>query len=412
VFVGTVFNRTSERLGGRLSWTVHQIAVNQTLRGSVDEAVTLVPGAGRPTAEQIAASSSYPSDQTLASMCDYDFELGRQYLIYARRTADGRWTTSMCMGTKPVEDASADLDYIASLPSIDATGRVYGTIERLVIDPTDRNTEVTVPASDVPVALTSDEHRLTITTNSEGRLEAQVPPGEYDVAPVVPETIHVYAVRQRVSVPSRGCAPVHFTLVANGQIEGRVAWKDGTGVPGIIIDLIPSDIPEGSPLDSNTAPSSTTDANGAFRIEPILPGRYVLGVNARYGPTLHAPYADTYFPGVGRRDALEIDISEGERKTGFTIVINPLAETTIAGKIFDGDGPAADASVTATPVTHKGRTMASATTDTTGTFRLRVLAGITYVIRATIRTGNATREVQRLMSVDQENEELRLTLGP
>src|SRR5688500_10046121 len=58
VFVGTVVDRTPERVGGSLSWTVHKVAVNQTLRGSVDSFITLVPGS-RPTAEQIAASQSH-----------------------------------------------------------------------------------------------------------------------------------------------------------------------------------------------------------------------------------------------------------------------------------------------------------------------------------------------------------------
>src|SRR5215217_8920890 len=44
VFIGTVVDRTPERVGGSLSWTVHKIAVSQTFRGSVDSFITLVPG--------------------------------------------------------------------------------------------------------------------------------------------------------------------------------------------------------------------------------------------------------------------------------------------------------------------------------------------------------------------------------
>ena len=39
----------------------------------------------------------------------------------------------MCSGTKPLEEASADLDYIATIPSAEPTGRVYGTVERMVL---------------------------------------------------------------------------------------------------------------------------------------------------------------------------------------------------------------------------------------------------------------------------------------
>jgi len=100
VFVGTVVDRAPERIGGSLSWTVHKIAVGQKLRGSVGSFITLVPGS-RPTAERIAASQSHPGELMMRSSCDYDFQLGKQYVIHARRTPDGRWTTSMCTGTKP-----------------------------------------------------------------------------------------------------------------------------------------------------------------------------------------------------------------------------------------------------------------------------------------------------------------------
>jgi hypothetical protein len=211
VFIGTVVEEASERIGGSLSWTVHKVAVGQVLRGPIDSFVTLVPG-NRPTAEQIEASKSHSGESMLMSTCDYGFEVGNQYVIYAHRTADGRWTTSMCSGTKPLEEASADLDYIGALPLADPTGRVYGTVERIVLDPADPSDSTSVPAADVQIALVSGTNRLTTTTDKEGKLDVQVPPGEYTIAPVVPQTVRVYGAPHQVSVPARGCAPVHFGL--------------------------------------------------------------------------------------------------------------------------------------------------------------------------------------------------------
>jgi len=173
VFVGTVADRAPEPIGGSLSWTVHKIAVSQKRRGSVDSFITLVPGS-RPTAEQITASQSHPEESMMISTCDYDFQLGKQYVIYARRTPDGQWATSMCTGTKPIEEASADIadiDYIASIPLAEPTGRVYGNIARTILNPNDRTAPMTVPAAGVRVALTSEANPFTVTTDSEGKLE-------------------------------------------------------------------------------------------------------------------------------------------------------------------------------------------------------------------------------------------------
>jgi hypothetical protein len=251
VFIGTVVDRSPERIGGSLSWTVHKVAVAQTVRGSVESFVTLVPGS-RPTAEQIAASQLHPGESMMMSTCDYDFQLGKQYLIYARRTSDGRWTTSMCSGTKPVGEASADLDYIGTIPSAEPTGRVYGTVERMVLNPADRSAPMSIPAADLPVGLVSGTNRLTARTDKEGKLDVQVPPGEYTIAPMVPETVRVYGAPFQASVPARGCAPVHFSLTANGRIEGRVIRSDGTPVSRTSIDIVPPELPPGERPDSFT----------------------------------------------------------------------------------------------------------------------------------------------------------------
>jgi len=110
----------------------------------------------------------------MISTCDYDFQLGKQYVIYARRTPDGQWATSMCTGTKPIEEASADIadiDYIASIPLAEPTGRVYGNIARTILNPNDRTAPMTVPAAGVRVALTSEANPFTVTTDSEGKFE-------------------------------------------------------------------------------------------------------------------------------------------------------------------------------------------------------------------------------------------------
>src|SRR5262245_15287467 len=86
VFVGTVVEHAQEPLGGTISWTVHKIAVNRRLHGSVEPLVTLVPDVSRPTDAEIDASRLQGASLSKMSTCDYDFEVGRQYVFYARKT--------------------------------------------------------------------------------------------------------------------------------------------------------------------------------------------------------------------------------------------------------------------------------------------------------------------------------------
>ena len=308
VFIGTVVDRTSEGVGGNLSWTVNKVLVNQVLLGSADSFITLVP-AGRPTAEEIARSESRAQPSTLIRTRDYDFQPGRQYLIYARRGADGRLATAMCSGTKPIEEAAADLDYIAGIPLAEPTGRVYGGISRTQLSPANRALTETVPAAGVRVALTSATNRLTVTTDAEGKLDVQVPPGDYTIAPLVPETVRVFGSPQRAFVPARGCTPVSFSLTSNGRIEGRVLDQDGAAVPHTSVEVFPADVPPDQRFEAfRNAPSGSTDERGRFAVEAILPGRYVLAVNARFGPRLVSPDATMYFPNGARQAAREIDL--------------------------------------------------------------------------------------------------------
>lgn len=269
-----------------------------------------------------------------------------------------------------------------------------------------------VPAAGIPVLLVSEQRRLTVTTDVEGKLDVHVPPGDYTVTPLLPRTVQMYGAPRRVSVPSGGCAPVSFWLVANGRIEGRVLERDGRPVPRVSVDVIPADLPVGQRPESHTiAPSGRTDEGGRFAVEPILPGRYVVAVNARSGPQLSAPYAATFYPGGNRIDARAIELGDGERQTGLTIVVTPLEETIVSGRVtFDDDRPVVDANVTVAPVDHKGTITSSATTDNSGAFQLRVLAGIAYVILAGTHTTHDFKHTETVLFVGRENETIRLTI--
>ena len=168
----------------------------------------------RLTEQEVVESRNTQPDSIRMSTCDYRFKPGRQYLIYAGRAADGRWTTSWCSGTKPIEAAAADLDYIASIALARPTGRIYGNVERTTVDPSSGLSPMPAPAAGVRVALISGSKKRFIKTDADGRINAQVPPGDYTVAPVVPDNVLVSGSPARVLVPPKGCAAVQFSLIS------------------------------------------------------------------------------------------------------------------------------------------------------------------------------------------------------
>ena len=161
--------------------------------------------------------------------------------------------------------------------------------------------------------------------------------------------------------------------------------------------------------------ASVTDDLGYFRIWGLAAGEYTLWtrleIASRLSGTSDSLPVTTYFPGVGRQDARVVEVGEGERKTGFRIVVSPLSETRVSGTVvFDDDRPAIEANVTAAPVDHKGMIMGSATTDNGGAFELRLLAGVTYLIRGAIRTENGFRQTEAVVFVDEQTEGLHLSI--
>ena len=128
-----------------------------------------------------------------------------------------------------------------------------------------------------------------------------------------------------------------------------------------------------------------------------------MAINARSGPRLDSPYATTY-PGI-------VELGDGEHTSGFTIVVSPLVETTVSGTVVLDDGrPAAEADVSANLVDHRGTSMSFTKTDSNGAFELRVLAGMTYVIRAGVRRGNSYSRSETIVFVDQPQEGLILSI--
>ena len=87
-----------------------------------------------------------------------------------------------------------------------------------------------------------------------------------------------------------------------------------------------------------------------------------------------------------------------EKRTGAGVVV------------FDDDRPVAEANITAAPIDHPGVIMGSTRANSSGAFDLRLLAGVSYLVRAGIRTESGFRQTEATVYVDQQLEDLRLSI--
>jgi hypothetical protein len=145
-----------------------------------------------------------------------------------------------------------------------------------------------------------------------------------------------------------------------------------------------------------------TDDRGRFHIEGILPGSYLLAVNPRVRFATQLLYATTYFPGVSeRKDARSIVIGDGQRIAAATIRVTSMPESTITGRVvFDDGSPASRADLRVVVAEYPDQVVALGTTDRQGTFRLPVIRGAAYIVRARTPTGEAETRIYVNESID------------
>jgi len=100
--------------------------------------------------------------------CGFQFEANQTYLIYANQSAQtGRYETGICSRTALLDEAAADLAYLAGVDSPDQTVSLYGMVyrerqSRVPGDDPDRRLDSGGPLADIGVTLTDDAGATSI----------------------------------------------------------------------------------------------------------------------------------------------------------------------------------------------------------------------------------------------------------
>lgn len=321
--------------------------------------------------------------------CSPGFEVGTtEYLIFANEQ-EGQWSTSICSGTLPVEEAEDQLEYLRRYPAASPTARVIGQVDRFEYSPsTGRSNRLPAPGASVTVR--NSEREWDTNTDANGNFELKdLPPGDYSISAsylgwIVTEWQNS-GDEEAANIPitrtirAKGCGSAVLTAFqAPGSVRGRVFGPEGVPVVGLSVDVLPAnrDFPQHR---------ATTDEDGTFKVGRLEPGSYVAGVNIARPPSADGQaYHTIYYPGVpSKASALRFHIHRGETaEIGNLHMGQRLAVRTIRGKLVRSDGgPIKGAWVS---LKHPGflHSTDSTTVSEDGAFELHGVTGFPYSVGA------------------------------
>lgn len=164
--------------------------------------------------------------------CGYTFKVGQRYVIDATRAA-GTLSTSTCSQTKPIEEAGALLEYVASLSRPSPGGTVTGFVTLANMSMLDMT------------ALNGARGGLTVT--AEGPRTVSTTTGQDGAFALPPLPVGAY--RIRVDLPARSpftvvrdaaftlasphaCHAAHLALRLESSVSGTVVDRDRRPVAG------------------------------------------------------------------------------------------------------------------------------------------------------------------------------------
>jgi hypothetical protein len=275
--------------------------------------------------------------------------VGQQYLFYLSPPGRGSkmWMAFTCGRSRPLRYAGDDLLYLNKLDEVRGKTRLSGTIWFAV--------EAGMGVGGRLVRVVGEKKTYEARTDASGVYEVyDLPPGTYTVAPEVPagwkakdfvlarppgaartlESPRRGLSKNQVAVEAGRHAGLDIGFDVDNAIRGFVSGPDGRPLDDVWLHLVPADGTKGRYLGDRT------EAGGAFEIDEIPPGRYVLVVNDDGKVSSSEPFGTLYHPDAARReDATVFEIGVGDFLENVQIRV-PKAEevVTVEGVFLYSDG--------------------------------------------------------------------------
>jgi hypothetical protein len=294
--------------------------------------------------------------------CGYRFKAGEKYVVFTHQGTEGRLFATICSGTRPVADAKALLPQLRAMRSGQRVASVFGTLRRseppflsLPDDPDE-------PLPHVSLKLRSRDDRFETSSNSEGVYTFyDVHAGEYNFTARLPVKMELTHRSQtgglaRFTIPNDACYEFDVNALPTGHIRGTVLGPDGKPLPIASVELFRA----GNYSDTKPGLWGFQGAQGAYDLDHVGPGEYILVFNRMNRNDPNSPYPRAFYPGVGDvSDAETIKLKEGQQlaKVNMTVKdgypthllrvqlkwqgVRPAGSVTVMAKADTGENPSA-----------------------------------------------------------------------
>ena len=208
------------------------------------------------------------------------------------------------------------------------------------------------PVPNARVVLSRGDRSGAASTNDEGRYEVSgLVPGDYSVDVRAEGYVPTrYGQREPTepgsTVEVRGgryTTGINVRLELAGVVTGRVFDDRGEGLAGVEVELLADRLLPGGTRAVGVG-FAQTEAQGAFRINDVLPGDYYVRayVSPAVRPSRDASgqaYVSTFYPGVSRSDySQRLHVSSGQELFGIDFPLLSAPTRRVSGIVVDPSG--------------------------------------------------------------------------
>lgn len=278
-------------------------------------------------------------------------DIGKKFLFYLRAHENSsRWIAGTCGRSNRLEGAADDLLYLTNIDKVSNKTRISGTLRFLY--------ETDESLAGLKVRITGDKRTVEVKTDKDGVYEIyDLPAGRYFVDAEIPKGwkmsrfwLDYSASVDRKAKPASSSgipivleanrhAALDIILEIDNAVRGHIYDPMGQPMIDVCLHLIPADGTKGRYL------GDCTEKDGAFEIQRIPPGAYVVIVNDDGKMTSTEPFGTFYYPkALKREEATVFNINRGDFVENLDIYPAIEVKTiTVKGVLVYSDGkPVAD----------------------------------------------------------------------